>query len=336
MKIPKKQINIGGEMFEVPDLRVLLGGSIWVILIILLVLWSLLTGVYKVNAGHKGVVKTFGKYSRTTDPGLHIHLPYPIESHQVPYVEEIKRTEIGFRMIDPGPPARYADRPKESLMLTGGQNIIDCEMIVQYKIFDAKDYLFNVRDLPKTVHEASEASLRLVIGKNEIDAALTYGRGQIEADVKVQLQQILDLYESGLLVINVQLQTVLPPKEVESAFRDVQSAKEDRDRMINEAKGYYNDIIPRTRGQKAKMIKEAEAWAVERVAKAEGDAENFIQILNQYRKSKNVTRKRLLLETMEEILPGLTKYIIKSDGSGNLMNVLGLSAPDFSKTGRKK
>jgi len=326
MQIPKRSVNIGGEVFEIPDISRIFGRGVWGIILIIVILW-LLTGFYIVAADQQGVVKRFGAYDRVAGPGIHYHFPFPIETVQRPKVSEVKRAEIGFRSIDPGPPARYADRPNESIMLTGNLNIVDCDMIVQYRIVDAIKYLFKVRDLKETVHRASEAALRQVIGQRDIDEALTTGKGEIQEDTKQILQEILDSYESGLMVVAVQLQDVHPPQAVVDAFKDVASAREDQNRMINQAQGYRNDVIPRTRGEAAQMIKEAEAWAAERVAMAEGDAENFNRILNEYRKSRNVTRKRLLLETMEKILPGLPKYIIKTDRNGNLMNVLGLPKP---------
>ncbi len=332
MKIPKRNVTIGGEVFEVPDLTRLFGRGVWGILIVVIIIW-LLTGTYIVGADQQGVIKRFGEYVRVAGPGIHYHLPFPIESVQRPRVTEVKRAEIGFRTVDQGPPARYVDRPNESIMLTGNLNIVDCDMIVQYRIRDAVEYLFKVRDLQNTVHRASEAALRQVIGQREIDEALTTGKGEIQVDTKRQLQEILDSYNSGLLVVAVQLQDVHPPQAVVDAFKDVASAKEDLNKMINQAQGYRNDVIPRTRGQAAQMVKESEAWAAERIAKAEGDADNFNRILKEYRLSRNVTRKRLMLETMEQILPGLQKYILKSDRSGNLMNVLGIGTTVGKSTG---
>ncbi len=336
MKSPKRTITIGGEVFEVPPFLVtLFSRGIWGIVAVVIVLW-LLTGIYIVSADQQGVVKRFGEYVRITGPGIHYHLPFPVETVLRPRVTEVKRAEIGFRSIDPGPPARYVDRPNESIMLTGNLNIIDIDMIVQYRILDAVDYLFRVRNLKQTIQAASEAALRQVIGKHDIDEALTVGKGQIQEETKDQLQEILDNYTSGLTIVAVQLQDVHPPKAVINAFKDVASAKEDLNKMINQAQGYFNDVIPRTRGQREKMIKGAEAWAAERIAKAEGDAENFNRILNEYRKSRNVTRTRLLLETMDEILPGLRKYILKGDKDGSQMNIIGLDVPPGAvKTGRR-
>lgn len=326
MSIPKKKVNIGGEIFEVPDFSTIFGRGIWGIIIVVGVIWAL-TGFYIVAADQQGVVKRFGKFVRIAGPGIHYHLPIPIETVLKPRVTEVKRAEIGFRSVDPGPPARYLDQPLESLMLTGNLNIIDVDLIVQYRIVDPVKFLFKVRDVQNTVQRATEAALRQVIGKHEIDEALTTGKGVIQETAKIQLQEILDSYDSGLSVVQVQLQDVHPPQAVVDAFKDVASAKEDLNKMINQAEGYRNDVIPRTRGKAAQMVKEAEAWAAERIAKAEGDADNFNRILNEYRKSKGVTRTRLLLETMEEILPGLQKYILKADKQGNLMNIIGIQNP---------
>ncbi len=323
MAFPKRSINIGGEIFEIPDFGKIFGKGIWGILVIAIIIWFL-SGFYTVGADEQGVIRRFGKFNHISSPGIHWKIPFPVDKVDKPKVMQVKRAEIGFRTVDQGPPARYADKPVESIMLTGKLNIVDCDVIVQYKIIDAKKYIFNVRNLEMTVRLAAESSLRQVIGKQDIDEALTTGKSQIQEDTKIQLQEILDIYGSGLLVVAVQLQDVHPPDAVVDAFKDVASAKEDQNRMINQAQGYQNDLIPRTRGMAAQYVKEAEAWAAERITKSEGDAENFTRILNEYQKAKRVTRKRLLLETMEEILPGVQKYILKGDKNGSLMNVLGL------------
>ncbi len=334
MKVPTKTINIGGEYFEVPDIQQLFGKSIWGIVLVLALLW-LGSGFYIVGADQQGVIRTFGAFSRITSPGIHWHIPYPIEVVDKPRVTQVKRLEIGYRTIDHGPPARYADRPNESIMLTGNLNIIDCDMIVQYRINDAKKYLFNVRDLEETAHLCSEAALRQIIGRHDIDEALTAGKSKIQDETGALLQETLDKYDSGLSVVAVQLQQVHPPAEVADAFKDVASAREDQNKMVNQAQGYYNDLIPRTRGEGAQVVKVAEAWAAERIAKAEGDASNFNQILNEYSRAKVVTRKRMLIETMEEVLPGIKKYILKSDRDGSLMNVIGLPATNPTSGGRR-
>jgi len=297
------------------------GGRI--IFIGIALLW-LASGIYIVSPAEQGVVRRFGKMVRITSPGLRYRLPWPIEKVDTPRVTEVKRIEVGFRTIDPGPPARYRFIPVESLMLTGDENIVDCQIIVQYKIKDPADYLFNVKDLKGTLHDASEVALRQIIGNSDIDDALTVGKLRIQQEIRELLQRIMDGYESGLLITEVKLQTVRPPKEVEAAFKDVVSAKEDRERLIYEAKGYQEDIIPKTKGRAAEVLREAEAYREERIKRAQGDAGKFLAILKEYEKAKDVTRERLYLETMEEILPNIKKVIIDSKVGGGLLQLLPL------------
>lgn len=297
------------------------GGQIIFIGIVLL--W-LVSGIYIVSPAEQGVVRRFGKMVRITSSGLRYRLPWPIEKVDTPRVTEVKRIEVGFRTIDPGPPARYQFIPAESLMLTGDENIVDSQIIVQYKIKDPADYLFNVKDIKGTLHDASEVALRQVIGNSDIDDALTVGKLRIQQEIRELLQRIMDGYESGILITEVKLQTVRPPKEVEAAFKDVVSAKEDRERLIYEAKGYQEDIIPKTKGRAAEILREAEAYREERVKRAQGDAGKFLAILKEYEKAKDVTRERLYLETMEEILPNIKKVIIDSKVGGGLLQLLPL------------
>lgn len=294
-----------------------------IIFIGIALLW-LASGIYIVSPAEQGVVRRFGKMVRITSPGLRYRLPWPIEKVDTPRVTEVKRIEVGFRTVDPGPPARYRFIPVESLMLTGDENIVDCQIIVQYKIKDPADYLFNVKDLKGTLHDASEVALRQVIGNSDIDDALTVGKLRIQQEIRELLQRIMDGYESGLLITEVKLQTVRPPKEVEAAFKDVVSAKEDRERLIYEAKGYQEDIIPKTKGRAAEVLREAEAYREERVKRAQGDAGKFLAILKEYEKAKDVTRERLYLETMEEILPNIKKVIVDSKVGGGLLQLLPL------------
>ncbi len=322
MAIPKRTINIGGEYFEIPDFSKLLGGGFKLIVAIIVIIW-LLTGIYIVGPDEQGVVRRFGKLTRVVSSGINYHLPYPIEVVQKPKITEVKRIEIGFRTYDLGPPAKYRKVPLESLMLTGNLNIIDIEMIVQYKIRNAIEYLFNVRDVKETIHKVGEAALRQVIGKHAIDEALTTGKFEIQEETMKLIQEVLDKYNIGVLIVAVQLQDAHPPQEVAPDFRDVASAKEDREKKINQAKGYRNDVIPKARGEAEKMIREAEAYAAARVVEAEGDAKNFLNIYREYSRAKDVTKKRMLLETMEQILPGIRKYIITKNGTINLLPLTG-------------
>ena len=311
-----KRIIVGDQEIKVPLLTM---GAL-PILGIALVLW-LLTGIYVVGPDEVGVVQTFGKYSRASQSGLNYHFPYPIETVKTPKVTEVKRIEIGFRSVGKN---QYQTVERESLMLTGDENIVDAEMIVQYKIKDPEAYSFNFIKPELTVREASEASLRTVVGRHNIDEALTSGKFMIQEETKELVQSILDKYKTGIIVVAVQLQDVSPPQQVIAAFKDVASAKEDKNKMVNQAEGYRNDIIPKARGEAQSMIREAEGYKKARIARAEGDVAKFSAVLKEYRKAKGVTETRMYLETMEEILPKIEKIIIPDAKSGNLINLLNL------------
>ena len=313
-----KRIIVGDSEIKVPALSL---GALPIAGIALL-LW-LLSGVYVVGPDEVGVVQTFGKYSRAAQSGLNYHFPFPIEKVQTPKVTEVKRIEIGFRTVGKN---QYQTVERESLMLTGDENIVDAEMIVQYRIKDPMAYLFNFIKPEITVREASEASLRTVVGRHNIDEALTSGKFMIQEETKTLVQSILDKYESGILVVAVQLQDVSPPKEVIASFKDVASAKEDKNRMINQAEGYRNDIIPKARGEAQAEIREAEGYKKARIARSEGDVAKFSAVLKEYRKAKGVTETRMYLETVEEILPNREKIIVPDSENGNLINLLNLRA----------
>jgi len=312
-----RRVMFGDQEVEIPEFNF----KIIPLLVAALALW-LFTGVYMVGPDEVGVVRTFGEYTRVAQSGLNYHFPYPIEQVNTPAVTEVKRIEIGFRTLNNG---QYRTVEKESLMLTGDENIVDAEMIVQYKIKDPVAYLFKIVEPELTVREAAEASLRSVVGRNKIDETLTTGKFQIQEGTKTQLQLILDKYESGIHVVAVQLQDVSPPKEVIGAFKDVASAKEDKNRMINQAEGYRNDIIPKARGEAEAMIRDAEGFRESRIKRSEGDAAKFTTILKEYRKAKSITQKRLYLETMERVLPGIEKIIVPDKDSGNMLNLLNLN-----------
>ena len=312
-----RRVMFGDQEVEIPEFNF----KIIPLLVAALALW-LFTGVYMVGPDEVGVVRTFGEYTRVAQSGLNYHFPYPIEQVNTPAVTEVKRIEIGFRTLRNG---QYRTVEKESLMLTGDENIVDAEMIVQYKIKDPVAYLFKSVEPELTVREAAEASLRTVVGRNKIDETLTTGKFQIQEGTKTQLQSILDKYESGIHVVAVQLQDVSPPKEVIGAFKDVASAKEDKNRMVNQAEGYRNDIIPKARGEAEAMIRDAEGFRESRIKRSEGDAAKFTTILKEYRKAKSITQKRLYLETMERVLPGIEKIIVPDKDSGNMLNLLNLN-----------
>ena len=292
-------------------------------LIIILILY-LATGIFIVAPDEQGVVKRFGKFSRLESPGLNYHFPYPIETVITPAVTQVKRLEIGFRTIGSGTSTRYQEVPNEALMLTGDENIVSADAIVQYKIKDPVSYLFNIILPEQTVKSAAEAALRQVVGERKIDEALTVGKYEIQEETMKLLQSLLDSYEAGILIVAVQLQDVNPPKEVQAAFKDVASAKEDKSRYINQAQGYKNDIIPKARGEAVKMTKEAEAYKIERIKKSEGEIARFNKILEEYKNGEYVTKARIYLETMEEILPNMNKVIVDLDSNQSLVNLLPL------------
>ncbi len=292
--------------------------NVYVIILTLVLVW-ILSGVYIVAPDEQGVVKSFGKFTRTLEPGLHYHLPYPIESVRKPKVTEIQRFEFGFRTVSSGPTPQYKPMADEALILTGDENIIDVWFIVQSRIKDATNYLFNVADPFKTIRDAAEASMRAVIGENQINTAMTAGRVNIQNDAQKALQKILDSYESGLQVIAVQLQAVQPPEPVRKAFKDVISAREEKNKFINEAESYTSDILPRAKGLAAQIELEAEGYKEQKIKQAQGDADRFLALLKEYRNAKDVTRKRLYLETMEEILSQARKLVVDSDKQGVIL-----------------
>ena len=321
-----RRIIIGDQEVEIPEFNF----RIAPVILVLIIVW-LLTGIYIVGPDEVGVIRTFGKLTRVTQSGLNWKFPSPIEIANTPKVTEVKRIEIGFRSLKNG---QYRTVEKESLMLTGDENIVDAEMIVQYKIKDPVEYLFKIVAPELTVREAAEASLRTVVGRNKIDETLTTGKFTIQEETKMQLQSILDKYQSGIHVVAVQLQDVSPPKEVIGAFKDVASAKEDKNRMINQAEGYRNDVIPKARGEAEAMIRDAEGFMESRIKRAEGDAIKFTTILKEYNKAKSITEKRLYFETMEKVLPGIEKIIVPDKNSGNMLNLLNLNPGN--RTGGQK
>jgi len=297
----------------------------WLIPVVVAV-W-LLSGIYIVRPDEQGVVRQFGKAVRVTEPGPHYHLPRPIETVDKVKVKKVRRIEVGFRTISSGQPARYKFIPQESLMLTGDEQIVDAQIIVQYQVSEPKKFLFNVRRLEAergALMDAAEVALRHVVGQRPIDDVLIGEKLQIEIDIRELLQQIIDGYGAGVRIVEAKLQTVRPPKEVEKAFSDVVSAKEDKDRLIKEADGYREDLLPKARGLAQKIIEEAQAYRAERIKHAQGDADRFLAVLKEYEKAKDVTRKRLYLETMEKVLPGIRKFVIDPEAGGNLLQFLPL------------
>lgn len=302
----------------------LLGGA--------LLVWVLF-GIYIVQPDEEGVVLRFGRYVRTEVPGPHIHLPYPIEYVFKPKVTQVRQTAVGYRAQSVGgvfQQGRVQAVDEESSMLTGDENIINVQFNIQYQIKPggAVDYLFNVIQPDQVVKRAAEASMREVIGKNTLDSALTDGRVKIQQDVADLLQNILDRYQVGVQVVAVQMQDVQPPREVQDAFKDVASAREDKQRSINQAEAYRRDILPKAQGRASEMVNNAEAYRQTRVREAEGEAQRFLSVLAEYEKAEDVTKKRMIYEALEDILskPGMEKLVLPADAGSHVLPLLPLDA----------
>ncbi len=285
-------------------------------------LW-LASGFYRVLPEEQGVVLRFGRLDRVTGPGLHYRLPSPIEEVIKPQVARVNRIEIGYRST----PTGKRELDEEALMLTGDENIIDINFVVLWRISNAADFLFNIRDPAQTLKAAAESVMREIIGRTPILEATTEGRRAIEQKAQEQLQNLMNEYGAGILLSAVQLQKADPPASVIDAFKDVQAAQADRERLQNEAEAYANDVIPRARGEAERIIQEAEAYKQEVVARATGEASRFKAVLAAYQESKDVTLQRIYLETMQEILKGTNKVIIDSaDGAQDVIPYLPLPA----------
>jgi len=276
------------------------------------------TGVYTVQPGEEAVIRLMGRYYDTTDPGLHWFWPTPIGKRDVVRVDEVRRLEIGVRGSAP--------IPDEAQMITGDQNIVDVQLLVQYNIKSSQDFLFKAVDpAGLTIKDAAETSLRQVVGQRAIDDVLTIEKEAVQEDTRLKLQELLDLYQTGIRVTEVKLLNVRPPDQVQDAFDDVVRAREDKDRIINLADAYRESQLPLARGDAARLTEAAQAFRETRVAQATGQADRFLAVLQEYRKAPDVTRQRLYLEAMEEILPGVTKFIVDADNGGNLLQLLPLN-----------
>ena len=282
----------------------------WIVGAIVL-LW-LASGFYQVQPNEEGVVLRFGAYSETTDPGLHYHLPYPIEK-----VEKVNITQE--RSINLGVTETVADRNSfnESHMLTGDENIVDINLTIVWRINDARDYLFNMQSPDQTVRVAAQSVLREIVGQSQMMPIISGDRGKVEDDTKEELQKVLDEFGAGITIVRVKLQKADPPKQVVDAFNEVQRAKADMERFKNEAEAYRNEILPKSRGEAAQRLQNAEAYKQAVVNKAQGDAERFLSVYEAYKQGKDVTIKRLYLETMENVLANSNKVIIDPSAKGS-------------------
>jgi membrane protease subunit HflK len=287
------------------------GGAVFVILLIIAI-W-LASGFYIVDEGRRGVVLRLGKYLETTMPGPRWHIPYPIESVEVVNVAQVRTVEVGYR----GNPKNK--QPQEALMLTDDENIVDVQFAVQYTLKNPEEYLFNNRNPDDNVLQAAETAIREVVGKSKMDFVLSQGRSEVAARVKVLMQQILDRYKTGINITTVNLQGVQAPEQVQAAFEDVVRAQQDRERFKNEGQAYANDVVPKARGVAARLIEEASGFRQSVTATAQGDAARFTQILTEYQKAPVVTRERMYLETMQQILGATSKVLIDQKAGQNLL-----------------
>jgi membrane protease subunit HflK len=285
-----------------------------------LLLW-VATGIYVVAADEEAVVLRFGLHSDTKGPGLNWHLPYPIESIEKLPVTRVQRLGIGFRDFGEG---RVRKVPQEALMLTRDENIVDISFIVQYKIKSVENYLFNIDNAEKTVRDAAESAIREVIGRTAIDDVLTTKKAEVEVETQDLIQSILDEYKAGISISTMKLQDVQPPERVIKEFKDVASAREDKERAKNEAQAYANNIIPNARGEAKKMILDAEGYQKEVVERATGEADRFGRLLKAYKQAPEVTRKRLYLDTMQEVMSKVDKVIVNGSVAGNVLPYLPL------------
>ncbi len=278
----------------------------------LLVVW-LASGFYTVDAAERGVVLRFGKHVQTTEPGLRWRLPYPIETHEIVDLTGVRTVEVGYRGSDRNKVLR------EALMITEDENIINIQFSVQYILKSPEDYLFNNRFPDDTVIQAAETAMREIVGKSTMDFVLYEGREEIGATAHELMQEVIDRYQAGILISRVMMQNAQPPEQVQAAFEDVVKARQDRERLRNEGEAYRNDVVPRARGAAARLLEEANAYRERVVANAEGEASRFSQVYEQYAKAPRVTRERMYIDAMQQVLSSTSKVMIDADSGGNLL-----------------
>ena len=301
----------GGESRPPFNLRQF-GGGVGLLIMLVLVVW-LASGFYIVEASQRGVVLTFGRYSQTTEPGLHWRMPYPLQTNEVVRLSDVRVVEIGYRGSDKN---RVL---KEALMLTDDENIVSIQFAVQWFVKDPQEYLFNNRNPDDSVLQAAETAMREVVGKSKMDFALYEGREQVAAQASKLMQEVLDRYKTGIVISKLTLQNVQPPEQVQAAFDDAVKAGQDRDRQVNEGQAYANDVIPRARGAASRLFEEANGYKSRVIANAEGEASRFKQVLVEYDKAPAVTRSRMYLDTVQQVLSSTSKIMIDAKGGNNLL-----------------
>jgi modulator of FtsH protease HflK len=294
--------NVGGAV----------GGGVVFVILLIVAVW-LASGFYIVDEGRRGVVLRLGKFLETTMPGPRWHVPYPIETVEVVNVSGVQTVEVGYR----GNPKNK--QPQEALMLTDDENIVDVQFAVQYTLKSPEEWLFNNRNPGDNVLQAAETAIREVVGKSKMDFVLSQGRSEISSRVKALMQQILDRYKTGINITTVNLQGASAPEQVQPAFEDVVRAQQDRERFKNEGQAYANDVVPKARGIAARLIEEANGYRQSVISTAQGDASRFRQILAEYEKAPQVTRERIYLDTMQQVLGATSKVIVDQKGGQNLL-----------------
>jgi membrane protease subunit HflK len=325
-----KFVRLGNDTLELPGVKKswLFGAGIGI-----LALWLIFSAVYTVGADEVGVIQRLGKYMRTTDPGLHSKIPFSVETVRKVKVQRVFKEEFGFRTIQAGVNTRYSsqDFTGESLMLTGDLNSAVVDWIVQYRVKDPVKYLFHVRNVVETLRDASESVMREVVGDHSVDEVIVLSRQDIEALAQQATQNLLNEFETGIDIVTIKLQDVNPPKSVQPAFNEVNEARQEKERIINEALEAYNKVVPQAKGQAEQTIRQAEGYAVNRVNRAKGDAENFLAVWRAYNTAKDVTRRRLYLETLLDILPNLERIYMIDEEQKGFIPLLQLQAKETVK-----
>ena len=315
----------GVPKFQPPNINIKPGAVIWSVLVVLAAVIAY-SSFFQIEPEEVGLVLTFGEYSHQVEPGLRFKLPYPIQTVvKVPIQRQLKQ-EFGFRTQRAGVRTSYdaGSFDDEALMLTGDLNVAVVEWITQYRVGDAYKFVFKVRNLQETFRDMNEAVMRTVIGDRSVTEVLTVGRQEIASEVEVRLQELCDQYDTGIRVEQIVLQDVNPPDEVKPSFNEVNQAQQERERMINEARAQFNRVIPKASGEAQQTIQEAEGYATDRVNRAKGDAELFRSVLAAYRRAPDVTRRRIYLETMEDVLPLFDRKVILDSDLKGLLPLLSL------------
>ncbi len=327
--MPRRAINVGGELVELPEFP-----KKWILLgaVVLGILIFLFTTIFTVNTDEVGVVQRFGAYLRTAEPGLNFKLPFGIDRVTKVKIQNVYKEEFGFRTESAGVRTQFSSRDfsGESLMLTGDLNSALVSWVVQYKIEDPIKYLFKVRNVRETLRDISESVMRQVVGDRSVDEVIVLNRQEIEDEAHLLTQEVLNEFETGLKVVTVLLQVVNPPEPVQPAFNEVNEARQEKERIINEALEAYNKVIPQAKGEAEQTIRQGEGYATNRVNRAKGDANRFLAVWKEYSRAKDVTRRRLYLETMLEVFPNLDNIYVVDEQQKGLIPLLQLARKEVA------